>query len=73
MIEHEFDHVFIWKYDQNPVPIPEEVMDFKWEKISQIKKDIEINTQNYTSWFKIILDNKDFLKKINLNYQKYSA
>lgn len=67
LTEHEYDHVFIWYYDNSPNPNPSEVMDYKWIKIEDLKKDIEKNPDNYTSWLKIILKNKDFNEKINNN------
>lgn len=54
--EHEYDHVFIGYYDKNPNPNPEEVMDYKWITIDNLKKDVKNNPEKYTSWFKIILD-----------------
>jgi len=65
MIENEYDHVFIWMYDKNPEPNLDEVMDFTWKDIEEIKNDIKINGEKYTSWFKIILENEEFLEKIN--------
>lgn len=65
LAEHEYDHVFIGNYDDNPIPNPEEVMNYKWMNIKDLQKDIEKNSNSYTSWFKIILKDKRFLKKIN--------
>lgn len=64
LTEHEYDHVFISYYDNTPEPNPEEVMDYDWVKIDDIKKDIKNNPEKYTTWFKIILENEEFLKKI---------
>ncbi len=62
LTEHEFDHVFIGKYNENPDPNPEEVMNFKWISLLEIKKDININPEKYTSWFKILMKNSTFLE-----------
>ena len=53
--------------DKNPEPNLDEVMDFTWKDIEEIKNDIKINGEKYTSWFKIILENEEFLEKINLH------
>lgn len=52
LFEHEYDHVFIGRFDGEPVPNPEEVEDWKWIKIEELKKDIQKNPEKYTYWFK---------------------
>jgi len=56
LIEHEFDHVFLGRFDGNPKPNKEEVEDWKWMRLKELQKDIKNNPQKYTAWFKIILD-----------------
>ena len=53
--EHEFDHVFIGRFDDAPVPNPEEVRDWKWISIPDLLKDIETTPDKYTYWLKISL------------------
>jgi isopentenyl-diphosphate Delta-isomerase len=54
-IENEFDHVFIGKSDEEPKPDHEEVVDYRWVKIGDLIKDIEMNPSLYTEWLKIIM------------------
>ncbi|WP_417939667.1 isopentenyl-diphosphate Delta-isomerase [Flavobacterium sp. RS13.1] len=56
LTEHELDHVMIGYYNENPDINLEEVEDWKWMKIEDIKEDIEKHPQIYTVWFKIIFD-----------------
>ncbi len=56
LTEHEFDHVMIGYYNQNPIINKEEVANWKWMYQDAIKSDIEKNPQNYTVWFKIIFE-----------------
>jgi isopentenyl-diphosphate delta-isomerase len=35
---------------------PDEVVDYKWISIEELKKDIVENSESYTQWFKIILE-----------------
>lgn len=56
LTEHEYDHVLLGYYEDNPNINPEEVADWKWELPENIKKDIEQNPQKYTEWFKIIFE-----------------
>ena len=56
LTEHEFDHVMIGTYMDEPNINPEEVADWKWMSLEEVKVDIELNPQNYTEWFKIIFE-----------------
>ncbi len=56
LYEHEYDHVLIGKYDGEVKPNPEEVEDFKWVDVEEIKNDIKQNPDDYTYWFKIAFE-----------------
>ncbi len=56
LTEHEFDHVFIGYYNQNPIVNPKEVADFKWMALDEVKKDLSENPEHYTVWFNIVFD-----------------
>ena len=43
-------------YDQDPTINTEEVADWKWVDMDELKKDMNQNPHNYTEWFKIIFD-----------------
>ena len=53
--ENELDHVFIGIYEGSVKPDPNEVSDYEWIKIEDLKKDIKKNPKKYTPWFKIIV------------------
>ena len=55
LTEHEFDHVFMGKFNGKPEINPEEADDWKWMGIQKLKKDIKENPENYAFWFKIII------------------
>ncbi|NQX80700.1 MAG: isopentenyl-diphosphate Delta-isomerase [Flavobacteriaceae bacterium] len=56
LTEHEYDHVLIGEYDENPNLNSEEVENYKWKTIEWIKNDMKVNRGDYTSWFLIIFD-----------------
>lgn len=56
MIEHEFDHVLLGKYNDAPEINREEVEEWKWINISDLSEDIVQNPGNYTVWFRIIFE-----------------
>ncbi len=57
LTEHELDHVMIGFDNINPIINPDEVMDFRWESLENIQKDISRHPEKYTEWFKIIFAN----------------
>ena len=56
LTEHEFDHVLTGVYNDEPKLNPEEAEAYKWVKLEEVKKDIQVNKQNYTAWFVIIFE-----------------
>lgn len=62
LTEHEFDHILVGYYNDAPNPNPDEVESWKWESLDNIKRDIALNPEKYTAWFKIIFDK--YLKAI---------
>ncbi|MBP7397315.1 isopentenyl-diphosphate Delta-isomerase [Flavobacterium sp. RSSB_23] len=56
LTEHELDHVMVGYYNDAPQINPEEVQDWKWMKIEDVKNDMLIHPESYTVWFKIIFD-----------------
>jgi isopentenyl-diphosphate delta-isomerase len=43
-------------YNENPNINLDEVEDWKWMKIDEVKEDIDKQPEIYTVWFKIIFD-----------------
>jgi len=56
LTEHELDHVMMGNYNDPPVINKDEVADWKWMTPADIQKDIEVNPEQYTAWFKIIFE-----------------
>ncbi len=59
LIEHEYDHVFFGTFDGVPTINKEEVEDWKFVDLKSLRSDIELNPENYTYWFKLIIDYLD--------------
>jgi isopentenyl-diphosphate Delta-isomerase len=53
LTEHEFDHVFIGTYEGKILPNAEEVSDYCFKSVEEIKNSIQSHPQKYTEWFKI--------------------
>lgn len=56
LTEHEFDHILIGNFDDDPDINPDEVADWKWMALADVKSDINRHPELYTAWFKIIFD-----------------
>ncbi|MEQ6120921.1 isopentenyl-diphosphate Delta-isomerase [Reichenbachiella sp. MALMAid0571] len=56
LTENELDHVFIGKHNEAPIPNAEEVSEWKYINLDVLKSDINSNPEDYTFWFKLILD-----------------
>lgn len=53
LTEYEFDHVLVGNYSGTIIPNPEEVADYCYLSLSEIKKLLLTNPNAYTVWFKI--------------------
>ncbi len=63
LTEHELDHILIGNYNESPFINREEVENFKWMTLEEVKNDIIATPTIYTAWFKIIFDKYyDYLK-----------
>lgn len=54
--ENEYDWVFVGEYKGTIRSDPKEVSQYKWVDLASLKKDIILNSQKYTPWFKLILE-----------------
>ncbi len=55
--EHELDYVFTGIYNDTPSFNKAEVENIKWISLAHLSKDLLLHPENYTEWFKIIMDN----------------
>ena len=63
LIEHEFDHVFVGYYDGELSINEDEVEEYKWITLEELKEDMSSNPEFYTYWFKILMDRFMSMKK----------
>ena len=56
LTEHEYDHIMIGYYNDEPNINEDEVADWKWMNLEDVKVDIALHPEKYTAWFKIIFD-----------------
>ena len=56
LTEHELDHIMIGYYEDDPIINKDEVEDWKWMPLEEVKQDISVQPALYTAWFKIIFE-----------------
>jgi isopentenyl-diphosphate delta-isomerase len=64
LTEHEYDHVLIGHYNDEPKINEDEVANWKWMALDDVNKDLKTHPEHYTAWFKIIFDK--FYNHINI-------
>ena len=65
LTEHELDHIMLGYYENDPIINKQEVEDWKWMPLEDVKHDINVHPEQYTAWFKIIFEK--FYNYINTN------
>jgi isopentenyl-diphosphate Delta-isomerase len=68
LTENEIDHIFIGFFNENPKPNSEEVAEFKWVDLRDLKVDIDQNPSNYTYWLRHIVQN--YFEEVEVALQK---
>lgn len=56
LTEHELDHVFVGYSNETPNFNPEEVCDYKYMPYDDLVKDIHAHPNDYTFWFKHVIE-----------------
>ena len=67
LIEHEIDYVYIGTFDGIPAINLEEVEDWKFVSLEDLRLAIDSNPQDYTYWFKVIVGHSELRKIITGN------
>jgi isopentenyl-diphosphate Delta-isomerase len=53
MIEHELDHVLIGSFEDEPLPNPEEVSEWRWASPAAIDRELASQPERFTYWFRV--------------------
>lgn len=62
LVEHEMDYVFTGTCDQTPVIDVHEVSEWKFASLAEIRSDMGRQPDQYTFWFKEIINHPAFLE-----------
>jgi isopentenyl-diphosphate delta-isomerase len=50
LIEHEYDHVLVGRFEGTPEPDPREVADWRWAEPAELAADLAANPGRYAAW-----------------------
>lgn len=56
LTEHELDHVLLGRFEGEPEINPDEVHDWKWMALADVKREMETHPEKYTVWARIIFE-----------------
>lgn len=63
LIEHEVDYVLTATFDGMPEADPHEVQAWKFISVDELRKDVNLNPNDYTYWFRQIIEHPLFMLK----------
>ena len=72
LVEYELDHVLTAVYEGDVEINEEEASDWKFISMYDLKLDVELNPDNYTYWFKVILEHPNF-DQLTTRYQQLAG
>jgi isopentenyl-diphosphate Delta-isomerase len=55
LVEHEFDHVFVGRFDGAPVVDPDEVDAWRWAAPAEILAELQDAPARFTHWFRMAM------------------
>ena len=56
LVEHELDHLLIGRFDGEPHPSPDEVVEWEWSSLEDVQRDLAEHPDNYAAWFPAALE-----------------
>lgn len=56
LIEHEYDHVLVGRFEGVPKPNPAEIAEWMWVDMTTLSMDLTEHPEHYTYWFRISFD-----------------
>ena len=64
LVEHEYDHVLLGRWNGTPHPDPAEVDDWRWVPLDELRQEVARYPTRFTYWFRVALrelDDRDLL------------
>jgi isopentenyl-diphosphate delta-isomerase len=64
LVEHEFDHVFLARYDGEPAPSADEVDGWRWARVEQLADEVAAAPGDFTPWFRLVFARPDWAEHL---------
>jgi isopentenyl-diphosphate delta-isomerase len=65
LVEYEYDHVFVGRFNGVPVPDITEVADWEYVSVTELYERVANDPAAFTAWFRICLeDHKEFFQNL---------
>ncbi len=59
-VEHEWDHVFVGRYEGDPSPNLLEVEGWRWSDTKDLRGELQSSPQDYTYWLKVAISSPEW-------------
>ena len=56
LVEHEYDHVFVGRFEGSPRPDPSEVEDWEWVTLDELRRLLREEPARYSRWLKLAVE-----------------
>lgn len=60
LIEHEYDHVFVGRFDGEPQPEALEVEAWRWISVAELKAELRQSPEKYSYWVQLAVNANEF-------------
>lgn len=59
LVEHEYDHLLLGRWDGRPAPDPAEVEAWRWAAPDRVRREVASRPERFTYWFRLALRELD--------------
>jgi isopentenyl-diphosphate delta-isomerase len=60
LVEHEYDHVFVGRFDGAPAPDASEVEAWRWLSMERLRGDLSERPQEYSYWLSVAVNREEW-------------
>lgn len=64
LVEHEFDHVFLGRFDGEPAPAADEVDAWRWAPVDLLADEVADAPEQFTPWFRVVFARPDWAERL---------
>lgn len=54
LVEHEYDHLFVGRWNGDPAPSLDEVDGWRWAPLADVVNEVRESPESFTPWFRIV-------------------